>query len=93
MQALDLAQIISGVGSEASAQLAAVARDDRNGVAELEVTVSIVTHDGAELARGLAAYPGDDLRKIQGLHSAGIEATLGYKGIDEAIHRDDLVIL
>lgn len=60
---------------------------------ELGDTVSIVTRDGNELARGLAAYAGDDLRKIQGLHSAGIEARLGYKSIDEAIHRDDLVIL
>ena len=60
---------------------------------ELGDTVSIVTRDGSELARGLAAYGGSDLRKIQGLQSAGIEATLGYKGIDEAIHRDDLVIL
>jgi glutamate 5-kinase len=60
---------------------------------DLGDTVAIVTRDGAELARGLAAYPGDDLRKIQGLHSAGIEARLGYKSIDEAIHRDDLVIL
>ena len=60
---------------------------------DLGDTVSIVTRDGAELARGLAAYPGADLRKIQGLHSAGIEARLGYKSIDEAIHRDDLVIL
>ena len=54
---------------------------------------SIVTRDGAEIARGLAAYAADDLRKIQGLQSAAIEATLGYKSIDEAIHRDDLVIL
>jgi glutamate 5-kinase len=60
---------------------------------ELGDTVSIVTRDGHELARGLAAYPADDLRKIQGLHSADIEARLGYKSIDEAIHRDDLVIL
>jgi glutamate 5-kinase len=60
---------------------------------ELGDTVSIVTRDGAELARGLAAYGGADLRKIQGLQSAGIEARLGYKSIDEAIHRDDLVIL
>jgi len=60
---------------------------------ELGDTVSIVTRDGAELARGLAAYGGSDLRKIQGLQSAGIEARLGYKSIDEAIHRDDLVIL
>ena len=60
---------------------------------ELGDTVSIVTKAGVELARGLVAYPGDDLRKIQGLQSAGIEARLGYKSIDEAIHRDDLVIL
>jgi glutamate 5-kinase len=60
---------------------------------ELGDTVSIVTRDGIEIARGLVAYTADDLRKIQGLQSAGIEARLGYKGIDEAIHRDDLVIL
>jgi len=60
---------------------------------ELGDTVSIVTRAGVELARGLVAYPGDDLRKIQGLQSGGIEARLGYKSIDEAIHRDDLVIL
>jgi glutamate 5-kinase len=57
-------------------------------------TVSIVSETtGREIARGLAAYPAADLRKISGLQSAAIEATLGYKGIDEAIHRDDLVIL
>ncbi len=68
---------------------------------ELGDTVSIVgeapgSAGGAErieLGRGLAAYPADDLRKISGLQSAAIEARLGYKSIDEAIHRDDLVIL
>jgi len=57
-------------------------------------TVSIVAGSaGIEIARGLAAYPAADLRKISGLQSAAIEARLGYKSIDEAIHRDDLVIL
>jgi glutamate 5-kinase len=60
---------------------------------ELGDTVSIVTRDGNEIGRGLVAYAADDLRKIQGLQSAGIEARLGYKSTDEAIHRDDLVIL
>ncbi|MEO7097532.1 MAG: PUA domain-containing protein, partial [Polyangiales bacterium] len=59
---------------------------------ELGDTVSIMA-DGAELGRGLVAYPAADLRKISGLQSAAIEARLGYKSIDEAIHRDDLVIL
>ncbi len=56
-------------------------------------TVSVISPSGRELARGLVAYPADELRRISGLHSGAIEATLGYKSIDEAIHRDDLVIL
>jgi glutamate 5-kinase len=61
---------------------------------DLGDTVSIVVGAaGPELGRGLSAYPAADLRKISGLQSAAIEATLGYKSIDEAIHRDDLVIL
>jgi len=56
-------------------------------------TVSVVTAEGREFARGLAAYAADDLKKIRGLHSGDIEATLGYKSLDEAIHRDDLVLL
>ena len=56
-------------------------------------TVSVLTGDGAEFARGLAAYDAEALRKIRGLRSADIEATLGYRSLDEAIHRDDLVIL
>ncbi len=55
--------------------------------------VSIVTADGIELARGLTAYDAGSLRKIRGLHSSDIEATLGYRSLDEAIHRDDLVLL
>jgi glutamate 5-kinase len=64
-----------------------------DGAFELGDTVSVLGPDGRELARGLAAYPADDLRKIQGLQSSAIEATLGYKSLDEAIHRDDLVML
>jgi glutamate 5-kinase len=59
---------------------------------DLGDTVSIVANT-VEIARGLAAYPSADLRRISGLQSGAIEATLGYKSIDEAIHRDDLVIL
>jgi len=60
---------------------------------ELGDTVSVIGTTGGELARGLVAYPSHELRKISGLQSASIEARLGYKSTDEAIHRDDLVIL
>ena len=61
---------------------------------ELGDTVSVVTATGAELARGLVGLPRATIcARSQGLQSAAIEARLGYKSIDEAIHRDDLVIL
>ena len=56
-------------------------------------TGGVGTAEGGEFARGLAAYDADALRRIQGLRSADIEATLGYRSLDEAIHRDDLVLL
>jgi glutamate 5-kinase len=66
---------------------------DLTGDFDLGDTVTVATREGVEIARGLVAYGAEDLRKILGLQSAAIESTLGYKGIDEAIHRDDLVIL
>ena len=48
--------------------------------------------DGAELARGLSAYSTADARRILGHKSGEIEALLGYRGRDEMIHRDDLVL-
>jgi glutamate 5-kinase len=55
--------------------------------------VSVVDEDGRELARGLAAYGADEIERIRGRHSADIELLLGYKNLDEVIHRDDLVVL
>ena len=49
--------------------------------------------DGATLARGLSAYSAGDMRRIAGHRSEEIEALLGWRGRDEAIHRDDLVLL
>ena len=48
--------------------------------------------DGAEVARGLIAYSAADSRRIMGHKSGEIEARLGYRGREEIIHRDDLVL-
>jgi len=48
--------------------------------------------DGAALARGLSAYSAEDARRIMRHKSGDIEALLGYRGRDEMIHRDDLVL-
>ena len=55
-------------------------------------TVSVVA-DGREIARGLAAYSAADAALIAGRRSGEIEALLGYRGREELIHRDDLVML
>ena len=54
--------------------------------------VSIVTTKGNELGRGLIAYSSEDAKKIMGHKTGEIENLLGYRGRDELIHRDDLVI-
>ena len=48
--------------------------------------------DGAEVGRGLIAYSAADARRIIGHKSREIEAILGYRGREELIHRDDLVL-
>ena len=48
---------------------------------------------GKEFARGLVNYSAQELNRIRGLHTSGIEKVLGYKAYEEIIHRDDLVVL
>lgn len=48
--------------------------------------------NGRELARGLTEYDSADARRIAGLRSDALEAALGWRGPDELIHRDDLVL-
>lgn len=45
-----------------------------------------------EVAHGLSAYAAVDARRIMGHKSHEIETLLGYRGRDEMIHRDDLVL-
>ena len=54
--------------------------------------VVVAGPDGREIARGLCAYNHDDARRIAGHKSDEIEQLLGYRGREELIHRDDLVM-
>ncbi|NJD56483.1 MAG: glutamate 5-kinase [Nitrospirae bacterium] len=56
-------------------------------------SVYCVTVHGKRIAKGLANYASEDLRKIQGKKTIEIEKILGYKYSDEVIHRDNLVII
>jgi glutamate 5-kinase len=54
--------------------------------------VIIRTRAGAEAGRGLSAYASADISRIAGHKSGEIATILGYRGRDEIIHRDDLVV-
>ena len=55
--------------------------------------VALVEPDGQEFARGLVNYDAHEVERIRGMKTNEIEKTLGYKGCDEVIHRDNLVVL
>jgi glutamate 5-kinase len=54
--------------------------------------VVVKTTDGRILGCGLCAYSAADARSIIGHKTSEIETCLGYRGRDELVHRDDLVL-
>ena len=56
-------------------------------------TVSVLAADGVEIARGIIAYSDTDAARIMGRKTSEIAEILGFRGRDEMIHRDDLVLL
>jgi glutamate 5-kinase len=54
--------------------------------------IVVRTRAGSETGRGLSAYASADIRRVAGHKSGEIAAILGYRGRDEIIHRDDLVL-
>ena len=54
--------------------------------------VEVKDKGGKVLARGLVAYAAEDARRIAGHKSKEIEKLLGFRGRDEMVHRDDLVV-
>ncbi|BDG03771.1 glutamate 5-kinase [Anaeromyxobacter oryzae] len=55
--------------------------------------VDIAIEAGRPFARGLAGYGAEEVRRIAGLKTSEIERALGYKYLDEIVHRNDLVVL
>jgi glutamate 5-kinase len=55
--------------------------------------VAVVDAESREFARGLVNFDAGELRRIRGVKTQEIEPRLGYKSVDEVIHRDNLVIL
>lgn len=55
-------------------------------------TVRLSGPDGASFATGIAGYDGEDARRIAGLRSKAVEATLGYRRGAALVHAGDIVL-
>ena len=55
--------------------------------------VSCMNPQGREVARGLVNYTAGEVSQMKGIKTSEVSKVLGYKGYDEVIHRDNLVIL
>jgi len=55
--------------------------------------VAVVDGESREFARGLVNFDAAEMRRIRGVKTQEIESRLGYRSVDEVIHRDNLVIL
>ena len=54
--------------------------------------ISVCTDQGADIGRGISNYSAEDVARIAGCNSAQIPDILGYRGRDEVIHADDMVV-
>ena len=54
--------------------------------------VALRDAEGTEFARGLTNYSSDDIRRIKGLKTSAIAATLGHCPYQEVVHRDNMVV-
>ena len=55
--------------------------------------VGCLAPDGTEIARGLVNYDSSQLRLIAGKHCEEFAAILGFSGPEEAVHRDNMVMI
>lgn len=77
---------------ESGRSLLAVGITGVQGEFESGALVALKTKDEAEIARGLANYSSDEIRRIQGRRSDQIAAALGHVPFGEVIHRDNLAL-
>jgi glutamate 5-kinase len=54
--------------------------------------VDITNKNSKVIAKGLSNYSIDDLRKIIGQKSSKVDEAQGFRGYEEAVHRDNLVL-
>ena len=56
-------------------------------------SVLCLSESRKQIAVGLSNFSSEELYKIKGLRTSKIEQVLGYKAVDEVLHRNNLVVL
>lgn len=64
-----------------------------SGSFDMGATIAVFNKQNREIARGLSNFSSEDLASIKGLKSKDIENKISNKVYEEAIHRDNLIIL
>ena len=78
---------------ESGRSLLAVGITEVQGEFEPGALVGLKSRNGVEIARGLANYSSDEIRRIQGRRSDQIATALGHVPFGEVIHRDNLALI
>ena len=55
--------------------------------------VDLLDGSGAAFAVGLVSYPASEIQRMKGRQSEEFKKVLGYKYVEEIVHREDLVLL
>ena len=55
--------------------------------------VDLLDAHGTSFAVGIVSYPASEIARMKGRQSAEFQEVLGYKYVEEIIHREDLVLL
>ena len=62
------------------------------GIYEKGDLIKVIDKNKNFIGKGLIHFNNSEVELIKGLKSNNIESTLGYRGKDEVVHRDDLVL-
>ena len=60
---------------------------------QLPLRVDLLDERGHAFAVGLVSYPASEIQRMKGRQSEEFQEVLGYKYVEEIIHREDLVLL
>ena len=78
---------------ERGASLLAIGIVEVEGDFGIGARVDLLDGSGEAFAVGLVSYPASEIQRMKGRQSGDFQEVLGYKYVEEIVHREDLVLL